>query len=180
MIALRKNSITAGFIKAGIVNPVNPPELLLKYSNEDDDDFIRVTTPTGKCKKQLDDIVPPVKNPKLELPIVVEVKSFPTPYASANTQKVICLTYSSSCVTSEPIRFRGCFPLDLACPPEVRSCEHEFMFLNTAPHTSVGSHWLLAVTTIGEGNSLVVVDPRLTSNTCWHRKIILVVLWHLR
>ena len=37
------------------------------------------------------------------------------------------------------------------------SCEHEFMFLNTAPHTTVGSHWLLAITTIGEGNSLVVV-----------------------
>ena len=25
------------------------------------------------------------------------------------------------------------------------------VFPNTAPHTSVGSHWLLAITTIGEG-----------------------------
>ena len=161
--SITKNSITAGFIKAGIVNPVNPPELLFEYSNEEDDDFIRVTTPTGKCKKQLDDIVPPVKNPKLELPTVVEVKSFPTPNASANTlltESDLSYVFKFMC-NREPIRFRGCFPLDLACPPEVRSCEHEFMFLNTAPHTSVGSHWLLAVTTIGEGNSLVVVDPRL-------------------
>ena len=68
------------------------------------------------------------------------------------SQKVISLTYSSSCVTGSPLG-------------SVVAFLWTWLALLKPVVVNMSSCFFLAVTTIGEGNSLVVVDPRLDCTT---------------